>query len=47
MNDLKQLFHHLGPYKKDFYIGAILVIIETCFELVIPLLMADIIEVTS
>ena len=45
MNDLKQLFHHLGPYKKDFYIGAILVIIETCFELVIPLLMADIIDI--
>lgn len=45
MNDLKQLFHHLGPYKRDFYIGAILVIIETCFELIIPLLMADIIDI--
>lgn len=45
MNDLKQLLHHLGPYKKDFYIGAILVIIETCFELIIPLLMADIIDI--
>lgn len=45
MNDLKQLFHHLGPYKKDFFIGAILVIIETCFELIIPLLMADIIDI--
>lgn len=45
MNDLKRLFHYLGPYKKDFYLGAFLVIIETCFELIIPLLMADIIDI--
>lgn len=45
MNDLKRLFHYLGPYKKDFYLGAFLVIVETCFELIIPLLMADIIDI--
>lgn len=45
MNEFKRLFGYLGPYKKDFYLGAVLVIIETCFELIIPLLMADIIDI--
>lgn len=35
----------MGSYKKDFFFGAFLVIIETCFELIIPLLMADIIDI--
>ncbi len=45
MKELKRLFSYVGPYKKDFYLGAILVIFETCFELIIPLLMADIIDI--
>lgn len=45
MKEFKRLFGYLGPYKKDFYLGAILVIIETCFELIIPILMADIIDI--
>lgn len=45
MKEFKRLFGYLGPYKKDFFLGGFLVIIETCFELIIPLLMADIIDI--
>ena len=45
MRDLKRLLSYLGPYKIDMVIGAILVLVETCFELVIPILMADLIDV--
>ena len=45
MNDLKKLFGYFGSYKKDLLIGSVLVIAETAFELVIPVLMADIIDV--
>ncbi len=44
MRDLKRLLGYLGPYKKDMIIGALLVGVETCFELFIPLLMADLID---
>lgn len=45
MRDLKRLLNYLGSYKRDMAIGALLVIIETAFELVIPILMADLIDV--
>lgn len=45
MRDLKRLLHYLGPYRRDMVIGALLVVIETGFELVIPILMADLIDV--
>lgn len=45
MRDLKRLFGFLGPYRRDIWIGSFLVLIETCFELFIPILMADIIDV--
>ncbi len=45
MKDLKRLLGYLGPYRKDLISGAVLVIIETCFELIIPILMADIIDI--
>ena len=44
MNKLKRLFSYMGPYKKDFYFAILLVAIETCFELIIPTLMADLID---
>ena len=44
MNRLKRLFFYMGPYKKDFYLAILLVAIETCFELIIPTLMADLID---
>ena len=45
MRELKKLLGYLGPYRKDLLIGSLLVLVETCFELVIPVLMADLIDV--
>ena len=45
MGDLKRLLGYLGPYRRDLLLGALLVLVETSFELVIPVLMADIIDV--
>lgn len=45
MKDLKRLGSYLGPYRRDLVLGALLVLIETFFELIIPVLMADIIDV--
>ena len=44
MNKLKRLFSYMGPYKRDFRLAVLLVAIETCFELIIPTLMADLID---
>lgn len=45
MRELRRLLRYLGPYRKDLIIGGLLVVIETCFELAIPVLMADLIDV--
>lgn len=45
MGELKRPLRYLGPYRNDLLIGALLVVVETCFELVIPVLMADLIDV--
>lgn len=45
MRDLKRLFGYLGPYRRDMIIGMLLVVVETCFELVIPVLMSQLIDV--
>ena len=45
MNQLKRLLGYLGPYRRDMVIGGALVLVETCFELLIPVLMADLIDV--
>ena len=45
MGDLKRLLGYLGPYRRDLILGALLVLVESAFELVIPVLMADIIDV--
>ena len=45
MRDIKRLLKYMGPYRKDMVIGALLVLVETCFELVIPVLIADLIDV--
>ncbi len=44
MQDLKRLFGYLGKYKKGMVIGGLLVILESFFELLIPVLMADLID---
>lgn len=45
MKQLMRLMGYLGPYKKSMAIAVALLLIETCFELVIPVIMADIIDV--
>ena len=44
MNDLKRLFGYMGPYRRDMALGMLLVVIESAFEMVIPILMSDIID---
>ena len=45
MRDLRCLFRYLGPYRRDLLIGGLLVLVETVFELTIPVFMADLIDV--
>ncbi len=45
MQELKRLYGCFGPYKKDLFLGGFFVLIETSFELIIPILMADLIDV--
>lgn len=44
MKSLGKLFSLLGKYRKDVIIACILVVIETSFELIIPSMMADLID---
>lgn len=41
----KQFFCYFKNYKKYLYLSAVFVILETLFELIIPLIMADIIDI--
>ena len=45
MRDFKRLLGYLGPYRLDMVLGALLVLVESAFELFIPVLMSDIIVV--
>ncbi len=45
MRELRRLLSYMGPYRRDLVIGGLLVLVETAFELVIPVLMADLIDV--
>lgn len=45
MNELKRLLGYLGPCRKDMVIGMALVVVESAFEMIIPVLMSDIIDV--
>ncbi|WP_334306007.1 ABC transporter ATP-binding protein [Claveliimonas bilis] len=42
---MKRIFSHLGPFRREFILSILFIIAETGFELVIPLIMADIIDV--
>ena len=44
MRNLKKLLSCLGRYRKDIIIACLLVMIETSFELIIPTMMADLID---
>jgi len=43
--DMKNLIHYAKKYKKEFILAIICIEAETIFELVIPMIMADIIDV--
>lgn len=45
MKDMKRLFGYMGPYKKDMILGALLVLIETGFELFIPIMISNLIDI--
>ena len=45
MPELRRIFSCLREYRRDLYLGMFLVLVETSFELVIPVLMADLIDV--
>ena len=45
MREFRRLLGYLGPYRRDMAIGGFLLLVEACFELVIPVLMADLIDV--
>lgn len=45
MKQLMRLMGYLGPYKRSMAVAVLLLLIETCFELVIPVIMADIIDI--
>ena len=47
MNDIRRLAGYIGPYKKDMMLGALMVTIETAFELFIPIMIADLIDIWS
>lgn len=44
MNSLRKLFSYLGPYRKDIIAACLLLVIETSFELIIPTMMASLID---
>ena len=45
MNDLKHIFSYMKPYRWDFMIAVFLIFVETVFEMIIPILMTDIIDI--
>ena len=45
MKDLKHIFSHMKPYRWDFMIAVFLIFVETVFEMIIPILMTDIIDI--
>ena len=44
MDELALIARHFGPYRKDAALGAVFVFAETSLELVIPILMAQVID---
>ncbi len=45
MGELARIVGYLGKYRRDAVLGILLVVVESAFEMVIPILMADIIDV--
>ena len=45
MRELKKIFSYAGPYRRELWLAMVLALVETALELVIPVLMADILDV--
>lgn len=45
MKDFKHIFSYMKPYRWDFMIAVFLIFVETVFEMIIPILMTDIIDI--
>ena len=45
MGELKPIFAYLKPYRRELIVAVILLLAECMFEMVIPLLMTDIVDV--
>ena len=45
MKDMKRLFWYIGPYKKDMFLAALFVIIETGFVQFIPIMIANLSDI--
>ena len=45
MQDLKRIFAYIKPYRRDLLLAVVLVCVECVFEMLIPILMTDIIDV--
>lgn len=45
MKDLKRIFSYIKPYRRDCFLAVLLVGVETVFEMIIPLLMTDIVDI--
>ena len=45
MKDLKHIFSYLKPYRRDLFLAIFLVFVECVFEMLIPLLMTDMVDV--
>ena len=45
MRDLKRIFSYIRPYRRDLILAALLIVVESAFEMVIPLLMTDIVDI--
>ena len=45
MHEIRRILGYLGPYRLDAAAGMLLVVVESSLEMIIPLLMADIIDV--
>ncbi len=44
MDGVRLIAHYLGPYRRDFLVAVVCVVLETGLELVIPMLMANVID---
>ena len=45
MKDLKHIFSYLKPYRRDLFLAIFLVFVECVFEMLIPLLMTDMVDI--